>query len=144
MNKTKDFFRRNEWLLLTAVVVFFILIRLPGTSLPLHQDEYKWPMIVNPAITSDTEIPHPPLSQFIYRTAGHLVGYNVNFRLVPLFFGVLNLLLLYYFLRMRFSRNVANIGVLIFTSKLSAGILEISSPFFSLKIALKKTCCPGR
>ncbi len=105
----------KEWLILVILLIAFILIRLPGTDLPLHQDEYKWPMIVNPDYVSDTEIPHPPLSQFIYRTAGEVVGYNVNFRFVPLFFGVINLLLLYYLLRMRFGRSTAIVGSSIFT-----------------------------
>lgn len=115
MDKIKDFFIRNEYVVVTILVLAFIIIRLPGTDLPLHQDEYKWPMIVNPSYVSDTEIPHPPLSQFIYKTAGMVVGYDTDFRFVPLFFGVLNLLLLYYFLRIRFNRSVAIIGSLLFT-----------------------------
>jgi len=107
------FFRGREWLLIGLLVITFVAIRLPGTDLPLHQDEYKWPMIVNPAIPSDTEIPHPPLSQFIYRTAGYIVGFDVHFRFVPLFFGTLNLLLLYYFMRMQFGKKEAVIASLI-------------------------------
>jgi hypothetical protein len=115
MSKIKDFFLKNEWLLILIFLTFFVLIRLPGTDLPLHQDEYKWPMIVNPSYVSDTEIPHPPLSQFIYRVAGEVVGFDVDFRFVPLFFGAVNLLLLYYLLRLRFSRAVATVGSAIFT-----------------------------
>lgn len=115
MQKLKVLLNRYEWVVIVFLCLVFILIRLPGTSLPLHQDEYKWPMIVNPANVSDTEIPHPPLSQFIYRTAGAIVGYDVHFRFVPLFFGALNLLLLYYFLKMRFSRTTALLGAALFT-----------------------------
>lgn len=115
MQKLKNLLNKYEWAVVAFLCVVFILIRIPGTDLPLHQDEYKWPMIVNPAVVSDTEIPHPPLSQFIYRTAGAVVGYDVHFRFVPLFFGVLNLLLLYYFLKMRFSRTTALVGVSLFT-----------------------------
>lgn len=110
-----EWFRTHEKIALIILTIVFIGIRFPGTDLPLHQDEYKWPKIVNPGLSSDTEIPHPPLSQFIYREAGTVVGYDVDFRFVPLFFGTLNLLLLYYFLRMRFGRKVAFVGGILFT-----------------------------
>ncbi|MDQ5968943.1 MAG: 2 protein [Patescibacteria group bacterium] len=115
MEKIKNFFTTREWAIVGLLVIVFVAIRLPGVHLPLHQDEYKWPMIVNPALGSEVSIPHPPLSQFIYRTAGYIVGFNVNFRFVPLFFGALNLVLLYYFLRIRFGKRVAIIGALLFT-----------------------------
>jgi hypothetical protein len=115
MQKTKDFIKSNELLILAVFALFFIFIRFPGTDLPLHQDEYKWPRIVNPSLGSDTEIPHPPLSQFIYRTAGELVGFNVHFRFVPLFFGTINLLLLYFYMKMKWGRKTAFVGISIFT-----------------------------
>ena len=115
LEKTKYFFRNNEYFSIFILVLIFVCIRLPGTDLPLHQDEYKWPQIVNPSLNSDTEIPHPPLSQFIYKTAGQIVGYNVNFRFVPLFFGTINLLLLFYYMKSKWGRRVAFIGSTIFT-----------------------------
>lgn len=114
LKKITEWFRVHEWVMVVALTLMFIGIRLPGIDLPLHQDEYKWPMIVNPAVKSDTEIPHPPLSQFIYREAGAIVGYDVHFRFVPLFFGAINLVLFYYLLRMRFGRKVAGVGALFF------------------------------
>ncbi len=107
MSKILDWFRAHEIITLAFLVILFICIRLPGVHLPLHQDEYKWPLITNPASAGNNSIPHPPLSEFIYRTAGYVVGFNVNFRFVPLFFGTLNLLLLYYFVRMVFDRRTA-------------------------------------
>ncbi len=100
---------------LSVLVVCFIGIRSFGVALPLHQDEYKWPDIVNPAHVSETEIPHPPLSQFIYQTGGAVVGYDVHFRYIPLFFGTLNVLLLFIFLRGRFDTAVALVGASLFT-----------------------------
>lgn len=109
------FFRKNELIWPLIILAVFLALRLPGVHLPLHQDEYKWPMIVNPAAQSDTEIPHPPLSQFIYKTAGLIVGFNTNFRFVPLFFGAVNLLLLFYFVRTNFGKKPAIISALIWT-----------------------------
>jgi Dolichyl-phosphate-mannose-protein mannosyltransferase len=114
-HKITSWVKEYEKLFLVFLTFVFLLIRIPGLSQPLHQDEYKWPIIVNPVNMSDTEIPHPPLSQFIYRTAGYVVGFNIHFRFVPLFFGTINLLLLYYFLRTNFGRKVATIGATIFT-----------------------------
>ncbi len=106
----KKFFVKNEWIIVLILTVLFVAFRFGGTGLPLHQDEYKWPLSVNPNIHSDVFIPHPPIGEIIYRTAGYVVGFNTNFRFVPLFFGTLNLLLLYYFLRFVYDRRVATIA----------------------------------
>lgn len=108
-----DWVRNNEKISIFLLVLLFILIRLPGTDLPLHQDEYKWPMIVNPAFENKTEIPHPPLSQFIYYLGGMFTGYDVDFRFIPLSFGAINLVLLYYLVKMLYGRREALIVSLI-------------------------------
>lgn len=115
IKKIKDFVKKHEYLFLFFVASIFVLIRLPGTTLPLHQDEYKWPQIVNPSVNSDTEIPHPPLSQFIYRIGGSIVGFNTNFRFIPLFFGVLNLLLLYLYVKNKWGIKTAVLSVFVFS-----------------------------
>jgi hypothetical protein len=109
INKVQGWLKAHEILLVAFFVLLFILIRLPGRNLPLHQDEYKWPLAVNPAVTG-VIIPHPPLGELIYRTAGNLVGFDVHFRLVPIFFGTINLVLLYYLMRISFGRREAVIA----------------------------------
>jgi len=104
---------RRTLLLVLLLLVIFVAIRVPGLDSPLHQDEYKWPIIVNPAVSSDIPIPHPPLAQFIYESAGRVVGYDTDFRYVPLLFGAINLLLLYYLMQMLFGRKEAIIASLI-------------------------------
>jgi hypothetical protein len=91
-------FSKKEILVFVGVAVLFLALRIPGVHLPYHQDEYKWPMIVNPSLTNAGGIPHPPVGEFIYKTAGQIIGYN-NFRFVPLFFSFLNLILLFYLLK---------------------------------------------
>ncbi|NBV76656.1 hypothetical protein EBR66_00605 [bacterium] len=105
---------KREYLLLAMIAALFLVLRLPGVELPLHQDEYKWPQIVNPAYVSETEIPHPPLSQFIYALAGKVTGYDVHLRFVPLTFGLINLFLLWYWMRHRFGPREALLGALFF------------------------------
>ncbi len=113
MQSIKNYFVKNELVTMGLLVLLFLLIRLPGTSLPLHQDEYKWPLIVNPNLESKSEIPHPPLSQFIYRIGGEIVGFNTNFRFIPLFFGAINLVLLYYLMKIVFGKREAFIASII-------------------------------
>ncbi len=130
---------QHEWLVVAALCLVFVLLRLPGVSLPLHQDEYKWPLITNPTYVSVTAIPHPPLGEFIYRTAGRMVGFDVHFRFVPLLFGTLNLILLYYLVRERFGKREAlvAIGIWIFSyfSVLASLMVDTDGeimPFFFL------------
>lgn len=113
IKKVTEILKNSEWVVLFFLAIVFVILRLPGAGLPLHQDEYKWPSIVNPEIVSDTEVPHPPLSQFIYRVGGGVVGYNTNFRFIPLFFGTINLLLLYWLLKILYSRREAVIASVI-------------------------------
>src|SRR3989338_5136597 len=106
----------NQKIFFFLLVLAFVLIRLPATSFPLHQDEYKWPLSVNPAnINTVAQIPHPPLGEFIYRMAGYIVGFNTDFRFVPLLFGSLNLLLLCYFVKFTFGKREAVIAGVIWT-----------------------------
>lgn len=105
----------REWVSVGALACVFLLLRVPGADLPLHQDEYKWPIIVNPEYQGNLVIPHPPLSEFIYQTAGQVVGYDTDFRYVPLLFGFCNLFLLYYFLRRYAGIRAAVIGGVLFT-----------------------------
>ena len=113
MDRVRNFLKKHEWVLVALFAIAFVLIRLPGTDLPLHQDEYKWPDITSPSYTSDIVIPHPPLSDLIYRTGGHIVGFNTNFRFIPLFFGTLSLILLYYYVRLIYSRREAVVASLV-------------------------------
>jgi len=116
MKKILKYISLNDYFWILLFVLVFLLIRIPGLDSPLHQDEYKWPMIASPEWQSDMTIPHPPLSQFIYRTAGYIVGFDIGFRLVPLFFGSINLVLLFYFLKRFFGRKEAVVGSAIWVS----------------------------
>lgn len=115
---------KKEYLLLFGILALFLVLRLPAIHAPYHQDEYKWPIIVNPALTEPGGIPHPPVGEFIYRQAGFLVGYD-NFRIVPFVFGLLNLFLIFYLVKSIFDTK---------TALWTAGLFTIS--FFSLLASL--------
>ncbi|MCX6701656.1 MAG: glycosyltransferase family 39 protein [Candidatus Zambryskibacteria bacterium] len=139
MSGVKTFFKEHEWILVVLLVLVFISIRLPGTDLPLHQDEYKWPMSVNPALNVSVFIPHPPIGELIYKTAGYIVGFNVHFRFVPLFFGAINLVLLYCLMKILFGRREAVVAsviwILSYFSVLASLMVDTDGqimPFFFL------------
>ena len=63
----KILYSKKEYIILLGIVVLFLVLRIPGLDNLYHQDEYKWPIIVNPALTEPGGIPHPPVGEFIYR-----------------------------------------------------------------------------
>lgn len=89
------FLEKKYWIGLGLLFIAFIAIRLPGLDIPYHQDEYKWPLYANPEVFAPGSVPHPPLTELIYRVGGHAIGYN-NFRAIPLSFSVLNFILVAY------------------------------------------------
>ena len=109
IDKIKIFFTKYEWVLVALFVLTFILVRLAGTGLPLHQDEYKW-LGVGAPTTQVGLIPHPPLGELIYQAGGSIVGFNNNFRFIPLFFGSVNLVLLWCLMKVIFGRREAFIA----------------------------------
>ncbi|MBA3733313.1 glycosyltransferase family 39 protein [Patescibacteria group bacterium] len=129
---------KKEWFFLVIILILFLGLRLPAIHLPYHQDEYKWVQYSHPEITPPGTVPHPPLTEFIYTKIGPLVGDN-NFRSIPLFFGVINLFLLYYCMRFLLNPKTAQIAALIFTlsfhSVLASLMVDVDGaimPFFFL------------
>lgn len=96
MTSVKQWFLSYRyWIILSLFFVSFLALRIPGIIIPYHQDEYKWPLYANPAVFGPGSVPHPPLTELIYRVGGHAIGYD-NFRMIPLGFSVLNFLLVAY------------------------------------------------
>lgn len=104
---------KKEILILVGIALLFLVLRVPAVHHLYHQDEYKWPLIVNPALTAPGGIPHPPLGEAIYRSTLYAFGGD-NFRLTPLLFGLANLLLLYFVVRRRYSIKAAQWSAAIF------------------------------
>lgn len=83
---------KNKWLWL--LVFLFIATRLLGLGQLYHQDEYRWVQQVYVEEFGVVDSPHPPVMQTLFSLGGKLFGYN-NLRIVPFFFGLINLLLIY-------------------------------------------------
>lgn len=99
---------KNKWLWL--LVFLFIATRFFGLDQLYHQDEYRWVTQVYTAEFGRVDSPHPPVMQSLLSLGGKLFGYD-NLRVVPFFFGILNLLLIYVLaLRITGSRKIAYIA----------------------------------
>lgn len=98
--------RGREITFFILIAIFFLVLRLPVVHAPYHQDEYKWPMYANPALVAPGMVPHPPLTEFIYKWTRILWG-DDNFRLTPLLFSLANLGLIYLIVRRRYGEEVA-------------------------------------
>ena len=138
ITQIKTFFAKHEWVIFVLLLLSFLLIRLPAVYSPYHQDEYKWVYYSHPEIIPPGTVPHPPLTEFIYTTLGPILGDN-NFRFIPLFFGVLNLFLMFYLSKIIFDKKTALISAFLFIvsfySLLASLMVDVDGavmPFFLL------------
>lgn len=99
-------FSKNCFFVFLGIVILFFALRLPAVYTPYHQDEYKWPLYAEEKVFAPGTIPHPPLTEFIYRVVGQKIGLD-NFRFIPLTFGFVNLLLLFYLVKNISDRRTA-------------------------------------
>ncbi len=100
---------KNKNLLFGLILILLIVIRIPGLHISYYQDEYKWPILMNPELTVPGSIPHPPLSEFIYSHTAKIFGYE-NFRYTPFLFSIFNLFLLFYLVKKIFNDRSALIS----------------------------------
>ncbi len=98
---TRSFQRigKREVAVVLVLLAAFIAIRIPGLSLPYHQDEAKIGELVRSHMVGALS-GHPPLTELLYLSAGDIVGSD-HLRLIPLAFGVLSAILLYAIVRRR-------------------------------------------
>jgi hypothetical protein len=133
---------KKEWLVLTGIIVVFFVLRIPGVNIPYHQDEYKWPMYAEEKVFAPGSIPHPPLTEFIYRVVGKHIGFD-NFRFVPLLFSTANILLIFYLAKLVFDKRTAFWAAMLFAisylSILASLMVDVDGsvmPFFFLLSAI--------
>ncbi len=110
----KDFIERNYLWLVGLIFIIFLALRLGGVTIPYHQDEYKWPLYAEEKVFAPGSIPHPPLTEFIYRIVGQKIGLD-NFRLIPLTFSIANFFLLAYLSKIIFDKRTSLISLLLFS-----------------------------
>jgi len=106
---------KKEFLVFVSILIIFFSLHLFGLHIPYHQDEYKWPMYANPAISAPGAVVHPPLAELVYRELGPRVGYD-NFRIIPFAFGLINLFLIFYLAKIIFDKKSAFWTAFLFTA----------------------------
>ncbi len=132
----------NKWkevLILSIITAVFLLLRLPGIHIPLHQDEYKWSFIIDSSgMQVENEIPHPPVGEFLYRSLFKFTHQN-NLRLIPIIFSFLNLFLIYYLAKITISHKAAFWTAILFTASFFSVLASLMidtdgtfMPFFAL------------
>jgi len=94
-------------LLLVGLLILFVAVRLPGLSVPYQQDEFKTAIAAEAGLSEASAfLTHPPLTALIYR-ADALVFGGEHMRIIPLLFGFISAILLFYVVRRRFNERVA-------------------------------------
>ncbi|MBI5458038.1 glycosyltransferase [Candidatus Kaiserbacteria bacterium] len=103
--RSLEWIGKREMVVVLVLLAAFVAIRLPGLSLPYHQDEAKIGEIVRSHMVGALS-GHPPLTELLYLSAGDIVGSD-HLRLIPLIFGVLSAILLYAIVRRRAGLHAA-------------------------------------
>jgi len=88
------------------IALLFLLLRIGGIDVPYHQDEVKWVRNATTEVAARSGLGHPPIAALIYTYTAKAFGQDF-FRLTPLFFGFLTLLVLYLFVRETISQRAA-------------------------------------
>src|SRR3989344_5912665 len=123
---------------LLILLAFFLLLRLPSLHQTYHQDEVKWVTHATTIGDNATGKGHPPLSGIIFPLFGKILSAQ-NMRALPLLFGLLNCLLLFFLVKPRFDKTTAfwvvGVYVLVFYNVLASLMVDLDGaflPFFVL------------
>ncbi len=90
MNK---WFNKNN-IIFGAIIVVMAVLLFQGVHQIYHQDEYTWVGLVDHSDKIGWDV-HPPVALSLLKVTGYLFGYG-NLRVLPAFFAILNLILLYF------------------------------------------------
>lgn len=99
--------------ILGFLFIIFLSLRLPGLSLPYHQDEWKTVGGLAKGAEGVSGLHHPPLTQLAFRLDWAL--FPENLRLLPLIFSILAGALLFTIVKKRVGREAAFSAILLFT-----------------------------
>ncbi len=97
-----------------GLLILFLLLRLPGITLPYHQDEWKNVSAARSAESAGAFFTHPPVMSLLF-VAGHSVFGEDYFRFLPLLFSLASALLLFIIVKKRANEIVALWALFLFT-----------------------------
>lgn len=88
-------------LLLIGLLILFVVVRLPGLGAPYHQDEFKTAIAAESSLSeAGAFLTHPPLTALLFRADARIFG-GEHLRAMPLLFGFVSALLLFFIIRRR-------------------------------------------
>ena len=129
---------KKKLVIFCLLLFVFLTPRLLGTSLPYHQDEWKNVSASRSVATAGAFFAHPPLMQMIFVASNFILG-DQNMRLLPLFFSVASIVLLYIVVSRRIGERAALWSALLFAfcfynilGSLSPDVDGAILPFFFL------------
>jgi len=96
------------------IAAFFLLLRLPGISLPYHQDEWKNASASMTVEGAGTFFAHPPIMQILFVASNKLLGTDLM-RLFPLLFAFASAVLLYFVIIRRADRSAGIWAVILYS-----------------------------
>jgi hypothetical protein len=102
-----------------SIFLLLVLLRLLGVNQPIYDDETNFVQSVNDPGEYLTIKPvsihaHPPIAGWIYLSVGKFFGQEVwIYRLIPFFFGIINLMLVYHIVKIIYSQRAAVFSLLL-------------------------------
>lgn len=110
------FWQNHKYLFLFIILAIFI--RANGLNLALVSDEASWTIEINEMSLNDiSHIPHPPIMMWVYQSVYKLFGENmIVYRLVPLLFSIINMILVYLITTKVYSKKAAILALALYTT----------------------------
>lgn len=104
--------KKEKWtyIAFSVIMCFFIVMTFSSINKFPLQDEAQWKLAVERGFVYDQELPHPPLAITIYMLAYRA---GLPLRIVPIFFNICTLVLLFFFLKKYYNKDIALCGVFI-------------------------------
>lgn len=111
-----DFIKQHKSILIFGfLMLFFLLLRIPGINTPYHQDEWKNVSASETMADAGGFFAHPPLMQMLFVVSNNILGGDYM-RVFPLFFYILSVYLLYLVVRQRFGPLTATWTVFLYVT----------------------------
>lgn len=104
----------GKWRYVILIALVFFALRLPGLSLPYHQDEWKNVSASATVESAGRFFAHPPLMQMLFVASREIFGEN-GMRLFPLSFSIVSGALLFAVVRRRAGKTAATWALFLFT-----------------------------
>jgi 4-amino-4-deoxy-L-arabinose transferase-like glycosyltransferase len=133
----------KELRVILILLLTFFVIRISGVSISYYQDEWKNVSSASSVESAGAFFAHPPLMQMWF-VAGYAIFGENNFRLFPILFSAMTLVLLYIVVRKRCGNTTALLSASLFTvvfySIWGSLMVDVDGPVMPLLFLLAVYC----